>query len=1285
MSLEALSLICSGLGIDEVDDSGSRIGYSKGDNCLDNLKDLLRFLRRDDPDTREVFMQVCKWKIVSKDLIPIIQYYQGERSLVLNAVKVLVFLTMPIEPSSHDIAQQTEYLWYLKSAITSSDAVGVIVSLLEGPLENLDRESFNEDDWKLVQLLLTLFRNILAIQDISLLQKVGASASHLLSLRDKFLELMFRENITDLILVITQHICDSQRYLRQDNLLLLEIFHYMFMGQDPELIAKALTKDSKGGGIKSSIDSLKSIMEEEEEKRRLSRQRNARRHSQFSGTFTRLTMDGSKAVYQGNPNASSNFLVKDKKAPRGLTKKIVWDHGSIPSTKDDILVLLHDFLNQFLSGGYNVLMQTISEDIEMEHPSVQKSDIVVFFKVTQFVTSFQYHKYLTLKPSIEKDNSDSSIDKCEDRTLFNGDVCGPIAASMNESMFQLVISRWRNAFDGLKETKDYNFLCAASSVMKSMILMLDLVLKSLPEHSREPQTARVLLYKLFYDQTDQGMTQFLLSQIKTFDTHKQPKSYFVDLVQTIHKIVRLMEDLQKRGTLRVSKKSRRARKKKVLDGKKESGKEPPQDEVTVKDQVLSSNTGAPNDLSISPAKAQENTISDNQETPSNADQVEEPEIPAQETQNLGHMDNRTTEQADDGLTCSSDGSSGDENVDATCEVDFNVSNFVSSFANHSIIQNLCWLLTFYKSNSTVTNRYIIGMLRRITDDLDLAPMLYQLSLLTTFYDILDEQKSRPCKEYTNITDFLTTLIRRMLRKMKTQPLLFVEVLFWKSRKECQYINAEYMLHELGHMRKETKTWGNSTADGEIGSSQAKEWFPRSVADALGDDEADVVISHEPHQKMKEKLGEFAEDSSSKSGDDERENFDQGEGTVENKVQGVTKRKKRLILTDELETRIKELYEKYKDDGNCNSLIAESLDPAGHISPAQVFNKLKQLGLKGSSLKKRQRADRAFSSIFDPNGEERTIEKESDVHNSTEFEESLEKKSLTNRKRVRAFSKDQEEMIKVLFEQFKEQRRCSYMIANALGADNFTAAQVSRKLKQLGLRVPQQRGTKSKVHLSDEELNASSGGEGQASDDETLISLRNRRANKDGGKSFDGLSKQKKESEFSEDSDDEFLLSSLLERKTGDGDKSLLEKKTNEELSDNEPLGSVLGKTRKLHSKAKSRELNKASAEREISKQNSGDAVPRDVAERDVMSEPIGMDVDEILDDIAREDGLEFEGTGTVSENLTDDLEGNKEDNNLRHEQIDDELADMEGDEAIDTSIQTSVVKRKLRMVVDDDD
>lgn len=109
----------------------------------------------------------------------------------------------------------------------------------------LTSESFTEDDWKLVQLVLTFFRNTLAIQDISTQQKLGGSASQFLSLRDRFLKLLFQENVMDLILVLSQHAGGPRGYLRQDNLLLLETFFYIFKGQEPALIAQAYLKDSK--------------------------------------------------------------------------------------------------------------------------------------------------------------------------------------------------------------------------------------------------------------------------------------------------------------------------------------------------------------------------------------------------------------------------------------------------------------------------------------------------------------------------------------------------------------------------------------------------------------------------------------------------------------------------------------------------------------------------------------------------------------------------------------------------------------------------------------------------------------------------------------------------------------------------------------------------------------------------------------------------------------------------------------------------------------------------------
>jgi timeless len=117
----------------------------------------------------------------------------------------------------------------------------------------------------------------------------------------------------------------------------------------------------------------------------------------------------------------------------------------------------------------------------------------------------------------------------------------------------------------------------------------------------------------------------------------------------------------------------------------------------------------------------------------------------------------------------------------------------------------------------------------------------QLSLLTTFYDILAEQKLSSSKEYTNIVNFLSKVVRKMLRTIKKQPLLFVDILFWKTRKECHCIDADALLNELKN--------DVGSKDSEIGSS--KGWRDRiNIADSLGDDEVDVVIPQAPYDADK---------------------------------------------------------------------------------------------------------------------------------------------------------------------------------------------------------------------------------------------------------------------------------------------------------------------------------------------------------------------------------------------------------------------------------------------------
>ena len=101
-----------------------------------------------------------------------------------------------------------------------------------------------------------------------------------------------------------------------------------------------------------------------------------------------------------------------------------------------------------------------------------------------------------------------------------------------------------------------------------------------------------------------------------------------------------------------------------------------------------------------------------------------PEIPVRGTGSLGgslpRMDVRKAKHNTNDLHYGTDDSWGDEQAAVLDEIDFKVSALVSAFANKHVIQNICWLLKFYKNNSTRT----LCILQKICEDLELPPMSY---------------------------------------------------------------------------------------------------------------------------------------------------------------------------------------------------------------------------------------------------------------------------------------------------------------------------------------------------------------------------------------------------------------------------------------------------------------------------------------------------------------------------------------------------------------------------------
>jgi hypothetical protein len=79
------------------------------------------------------------------------------------AVKVLAYLTMPVDPSSDRPHLQAAHMRATKAALLDADALAALVGLLAGPLSR--HPDMAEEDRLAVQLVLTFMRNLLAVPE----------------------------------------------------------------------------------------------------------------------------------------------------------------------------------------------------------------------------------------------------------------------------------------------------------------------------------------------------------------------------------------------------------------------------------------------------------------------------------------------------------------------------------------------------------------------------------------------------------------------------------------------------------------------------------------------------------------------------------------------------------------------------------------------------------------------------------------------------------------------------------------------------------------------------------------------------------------------------------------------------------------------------------------------------------------------------------------------------------------------------------------------------------------
>uniref|UniRef100_A0A7S3UDF9 DEK-C domain-containing protein n=1 Tax=Picocystis salinarum TaxID=88271 RepID=A0A7S3UDF9_9CHLO len=988
VDVDLLIAVVGGLGKkgeEEEEEGGGGSGrgnYQADEDCVNCLKDLQRFLRRDDPHTRDAFHMLCTWNVPKNHVLPILKGYHDQFEYAYNALKIMVFLTMPLDPHSEEINKQAEHLKQLKEAMVEEDVIAIVTSMLHEPLSK--HPKMKENDAMIVQLVLAFFRNLLCIAD-------AERATDFMNRNEEvMLERLFRENVMELVLVITQH-C-TQKPFSNDVGILLEIHHRVFGKIKPyELVVSArkaeeeerLEQSTDGGTLQqnpysgSSVrdEALKNLIQAERGQRMKAWSAIPTRHSRFGGVYASKHHYGGigTSIVRDNPRRSDSLYAPCSRV-RAPSRKRVALESTFSIVRPKIAMLLRDYADQFLENCYAIFMEKIFAD-EIRHglglTRFQEEDFERFYALARFFTGYLRAK-LDFKMDQKERDKEAGEDEKENEKgpdMEEDSPFAPISVTMTKSMFTKVINLWRDMQEipASHEEKNWNLQSSAQGLLVQMLHALQQAYLHGTKADRKAADAlqRALL---FDDMKESGLLALLSRSVKQFDHANQSVREAADLIDGVHIALLTLDSLLEResGKLLVLRRKRRQHRKAL------------QQEEGTQD------------------------AANNRETAAAAQEPGAEALKPQDTTGRRMVAEATEDESED--------------EPETMEVEMNINKrFKQEFASPLVINHYLRVMKEYKQNPVHVNDSICHFLTRLAIDCNLAPMLWQLRILEVTYQILNDKTIRTDDRYTPLLVFCSKLVKGFLRhlmpptalepslveenesqseeltsaaernvilqrkaEVSASHLLFVEVMFWKHARDASEIQQRYgWVQDLEMDRRMRGT--------DVGGDLAY------AGDALGEDEMNEIV--------KEIDGEVPVAAP------EYDKEKKGSGKAKRRARGTP-------FTDEQERQLRVLHDRYKESEDAATLIAANMD--GDFTTAQVSRKLEDMGL-----------------------------------GSPGTGPSEEPAPQPKRKRRGKFTEEQEEELQRLFYELRGAKNIYSTIATHLG-EGFTSRNVSNKARQMGL-------------------------------------------------------------------------------------------------------------------------------------------------------------------------------------------------------------------------------------------
>ncbi|XP_059385014.1 protein timeless homolog [Carassius carassius] len=970
----------------------SALGYLEGDvyhkepDCLESVKDLIRYLRHED-DTRDIRQQLGAGQILQNDLLPIITQHTQDKLLFDACIRLMVNLTQPAllcfgkvpdDPAfRHHFLQVMSYLQAYKEAFADEKIFTVLSETLYNLLQ-LDWEQRAEEDNLLIERILLLVRNVLHVPADPYEEKnVDDDAS----IHDKLLWAIHMSGLDDLLKFLA---CAQSE--QQWSFHILEIISLMFRDQTSELLVNA-------GQMRSAQEKQKDMQELEllrqkelAEKRSRTLLRGAR-HSRFRGSYV---IQGLKAIgekdvifHQGLHNFK-NYSHDVGKPVRRVPKRkqMAQDSENQRRSALNVRLFLREFCIDFLENCFNRLMYLVKEGLIRER--AQQHDETYYLWAITFFMAFNRHQN------------------------FRPDV---VSETITTRTFHFIEKNITNYYEMmLTDRKD------ATSWSRRMHLALKayqelLLTVNEMDHSKDvniKHSSNVIKSNIFYLME---FREIFLTLLRKYDERMQPRSFLRDLVESTHLFLKMLERFCKgRNSLVVQKKrvKRRKRSQKTLHT------EPTAEDLEQTWQIVSQELRASGfQLSESltegavPFDATSETPVDEQKTealgriqdcimsctgPEALSLLRAARAVWPEGETFGSVEVEPEEELEllkqilftklpksvpvDSALEEEDGVELEEEEElesvAVSETEFNFLDFIKRFANPSVVRPYIILLRSYSQNSVHTNHCITRMLHRLAVDLKMEALLYQLSIFSSFNKILEDPAAAA---YQELVTFAKYVLNRFFVFTTKNNKAFVELLFWKNVGAVREMTEGYNKDGEGKKNK----W---TPEEEEQLQRLYEEYKESgVPDIVETILPLLSISHTRREVVSRMVSMGLVDSA-------KDLKKERKGT-------------RIVLwTEEQEQELQVLFEEFKDSDDVLGNILKQI--TAKRSRARIVDKILSMGLvsdRRDLYKKRKRGapgkstgmteEEFFDLTGEPQEKELEIEDEEDKSDQDEDEQDYE--------------------------------------------------------------------------------------------------------------------------------------------------------------------------------------------------------------------------------------------------------------------------------------------------------